>query len=66
VRSKFSCVRSSHDLCAHAHAHSLEGTLLLAESLQKYLSLTKEDENLEWWKAPSCIVKWHIGIKMTI
>src|SRR6218665_12218 len=27
VRSKFSCVHSSHDLCAHAHAHSLEGTL---------------------------------------
>ena len=29
IRSKFSCVRSSHDLCARAHAHSLEGTLLL-------------------------------------
>jgi len=27
VRSEFSCVRSSHDLCARAHAHSLEGTL---------------------------------------
>ena len=27
VRSKFSCVRSSHDLCARALAHSLEGTL---------------------------------------
>jgi len=27
VRSKFSCVRSSHDLCAHAHANSLEGKL---------------------------------------
>jgi len=27
VHSKFSCVRSSHDLCACAHAHSLEGTL---------------------------------------
>src|SRR6218665_1218712 len=27
VRTKFSCVRSSHNLCAHAHAHSLEGTL---------------------------------------
>jgi len=26
VRSKFSCVRSSHNL--HAHAHSLEGTLI--------------------------------------
>ena len=36
VRSKFSCVRSSCDLCARAHAHSLEGTLLdsmLATSL---------------------------------
>jgi len=27
VRSKFSCVRLSHDLCKRAHAHSLEGTL---------------------------------------
>jgi len=27
VRSKFSCVRSSHNLWAHAHAHSLEGIL---------------------------------------
>jgi len=30
VRSKFSCVRSSHDLCARTHAHSLEGTLAAA------------------------------------
>jgi len=29
VRSKFSCVHSSHDLYVHAQAHSLEGTLLL-------------------------------------
>ena len=28
VRSKFSCVRSFHELCAHAHAHSLEETLV--------------------------------------
>src|SRR6218665_3803397 len=28
VRSEFSCVRSSHDLCACAHAHSLQGTLV--------------------------------------
>ena len=27
VRSKFSCVRSSHDMCVRAHTHSLEGTL---------------------------------------
>jgi len=24
VRSKFSCMRSSHDLCMRAHMHSLE------------------------------------------
>jgi len=30
-RSKFSCVRSSHDVCVRAHAHSLEGTLLVAK-----------------------------------
>src|SRR6218665_3401646 len=29
VRSKFSCVRSSHDLCVRAHARSLEGTLTM-------------------------------------
>jgi len=29
VRSKFSCVHSSHDLCVRAHAHSLEGTLVI-------------------------------------
>jgi len=27
VRSKFSCVHSSHNLCVCAHVHSLEGTL---------------------------------------
>ena len=27
IRSKFSRVRSSHDLCAHTHAHSIGGTL---------------------------------------
>jgi len=27
VCPKFSCVRSSHDLCERTHAHSLEGTL---------------------------------------
>jgi len=32
VHSKFSCVRSSHDLCAHTHAHSLEGTLVTIEN----------------------------------
>src|SRR6218665_502492 len=26
--SKFSCVCSSHNLCAHAHVHTLEGTLV--------------------------------------
>src|SRR6218665_3041810 len=28
VRFLFSCVRASYDLCARAHAHSLEGTLV--------------------------------------
>jgi len=28
---KFSSVRSSHDLCAHAHVHSLEEKLLLTK-----------------------------------
>src|SRR6218665_1243950 len=31
VHSKLSCVRSSQDLCARVHAHSLEGTLLLSQ-----------------------------------
>jgi len=30
VRSKFPCVRSSHDLCERAHTHRLEGTLVTA------------------------------------
>ena len=33
VCSKYSCVRSSHDLCACAHAHSLEGTLVIVYEL---------------------------------
>src|SRR6218665_3816505 len=33
VRSKFSCVRSSQDLCALTHAHSLEGTVLIMTPL---------------------------------
>jgi len=33
MRSKFSCVRSSHDLCARAHAHSLEGALFVTQVL---------------------------------
>jgi len=37
VRSKFSCVRSSHKLCARAHAHSLEGTLHLNTSMTSTL-----------------------------
>ena len=27
VHPKFSCLRSSHDLCARARTHSFEGTL---------------------------------------
>ena len=33
----FSCVRTSYNLCAHAHAHSLEGTLMAI-----YFSTSKE------------------------
>jgi len=40
VRSKFSCVRSSHDMGVHAHAHSLEGTLTTMVG-QKFLRLPK-------------------------
>jgi len=36
VRSKFSCVRSSHSLCALAHVHSLEGTLLSKSASEVY------------------------------
>ena len=32
VRSKFSCLRSSHGMCARAHAQSLEGTLLSSQT----------------------------------
>ena len=32
MRSKCSRVHSSHDLCAHAHVHSLEGTLFTNQS----------------------------------
>ena len=28
VHSKFYCEHLSHDLCVHAHVHSLEGTLV--------------------------------------
>lgn len=28
VHSMFSCVRPSHGMCAHAHARSLEGTVV--------------------------------------
>jgi len=31
VRSKFSCIHSSHDQCAGAHAHSLVGALVSVE-----------------------------------
>jgi len=34
VCSKFYCVRSSHNLCACAHEHSLEGALLISISLK--------------------------------
>ena len=36
VRSKFSCVRSFHGLCARHNAHSLEGTLVYASGGQIY------------------------------
>ena len=35
VRSKFSYVGSSHDLCARAHMQSLAGTLGLTQILSK-------------------------------
>jgi len=40
VRSMFSCVRTSYDLCVRAHAHSLEGTLVPSHS--KMHSTTRE------------------------
>ena len=33
--SKFPCVCSSHDLCLHAQAHSLEVTLVIGPNLIK-------------------------------
>ena len=38
VRSKFSCVRSSHDQCARAHVHT-EGALMTAPSLSYSLGM---------------------------
>ena len=35
MRSKFSCLRSSCDLCACTHAHSLEGTLITISSIHR-------------------------------
>jgi len=41
VYSKFSCVCSPHDLCASAHAHSLEGTLVVGnDSMEVVTSCT--------------------------
>ena len=40
VRSVFSCVRASYDLCAHAHAHSLEGTLPTTWTLHHFFTST--------------------------
>ena len=39
MRSKFSYVRSSHDLCARAHAHSLAGMLATTHPLETLNSL---------------------------
>ena len=39
MRSKFSCVRSSHDLWARTHMHSLEGTLHLSQSTRCSLDI---------------------------
>ena len=47
MRSNFSCVRSSHDLCARAHAHSLEGTLLMNEHELVSKLVGKEEFNSE-------------------
>ena len=38
VRSKFPYVRSSQDLCACVHMHSLEGTLPPSSSLKRHFT----------------------------
>ena len=42
MRSKFSCVRSSHNLCAPAQAHSLDGTLAMGISDLMFLASAYE------------------------
>src|SRR6218665_2158952 len=41
MRSKFPCVCSSHDLCAHAHSLAFEGTL----NITKRLASGTDDDN---------------------
>ena len=53
VRSMFSCVRSSYDLCARAHAHSLEGTLTTTNNTKSNyidwdLSVIKRRQSMIW------------------
>ena len=43
VRSKLSCVRSPHDMCARSHAHNLEGTLTESQEFQNRNCGT-------WWR----------------
>src|SRR6218665_32152 len=43
VHSKFSCVHSSHNLCANAHVHSLEGALV---PIPTFLSFDSHWNNL--------------------
>ena len=42
--SKVSFVRSSHDLCVLAHAHSLEGTLIVCELNDLYILIVGNHE----------------------
>jgi len=44
VRSKFSCVRSFHNMCACAHTHSLEGTLVQSVCKTEHSKLSHP-----WW-----------------
>ena len=62
MRTKFSCVRSSHSLCAHAHTcahahmHSLEGTLLESD-IRKAIKEIKNKKSPGIDNIPSEMIK---------
>jgi len=58
VRSKFSFVRSSHDLCARTHARSLKGTLPATPQFSNQIDVAGAEATTRKWRKTWSSLVW--------